>query len=210
MSPLRAASWLLISGWLIFWAGAVTPPWRWWYAIPVDEYLRLIAAHRTTWLVIAALFALGSLLTLAGVTLLAPELRAAGDTRWSRLAEVALVVGTIGWLAALAFRATATITAAMELGASGSVPSWFVPVRSWTGALFGLYMVLAYLAIAGLGAALLATPLVPRWVGWAHLVFGLAGAVGFVARIPLFDPPLMIPLLPGILGVMLLLQSRGS
>src|SRR5262245_42934624 len=77
-------------------------------------------------------------------------------------------------------------------------------------ALFAIYMVLAYLAIAAYGKALLATGLAPRWVARTLLIFGLLGAVGFVARIPVFNPPLMIHLVTGIVGVVLLLRLRGG
>jgi hypothetical protein len=55
----------------------------------------------------------------------------------------------------------------------------------------------------------LATSLAPRWLGRTHVTFGLVGAVGFVARIPVFDPPLMIHLVPGLLGLVLLVRARG-
>ena len=71
----------------------------------------------------------------------------------------------------------------------GHRPLWFEPLRAWSGALFAIYMVLAYLAISAYGKALLATDLAPRWVAWTHLIFGLLGAVGFVSRIPMFNPP---------------------
>jgi hypothetical protein len=83
-------------------------------------------------------------------------------------------------------------------------------VIEWSGALFAVYMVLAYLAIAAYGKALSATGLAPRWLARTHLIFGLLGAVGFVARVPVFNPPLMIHLVPGILGVVLLVRSRSG
>ena len=205
-SHLRAAALLLVGGWVVFWAGAFTPPWRWWYGIPVREYLEMVAAHRIVWLWIAASFTLGVLLTLAGLVVLGAVLRTAGDRVWSELGQAAFLLGSVLWLASIAFRATATVAAANETISSGTVPPWFVPMRTWSGVIFAIYMVLAYLAIAAYGKALLDTALVPRWLGWAHIFFGLLGAVGFVARVPVFDPPLMVHLVPGILGVALLLR----
>jgi hypothetical protein len=206
---LRAAGILLVAGWVLFWAGACTPPYRWWMPIPVREYLELVAKNRGVWLWIAASFALGVLLTLTGIVVLGSALRASGDRLWSELGQAAFLFGSLLWLASIAFRATATVSAAKEAAASGQVPSWFEPLRAWSGAIFGVYMVVAYLAIAAFGKALLGTSVGPRWLGWTHVVFGLAGAVGFAARVPLFDPPLMIPLVPGILGVVLLLRPPG-
>jgi hypothetical protein len=210
---LKAAAILLVGGWALFWAGAFTPPYRWWFPIPVREYLDLIAANQVVWLWIAAAFAVSVLMTLAGFVALGASLRAAGDRLWSELGQAAFLFGGVLWLASLAFRATATISAAKETVASGVVPAWFEPLRAWSGAIFAIYMVLAYLAIAAFGKALLSTGLSPRWIAKAHIIFGLVAAVGFIARVPVFAPPLMVHLLPGILGVVLLragVKSRRS
>ena len=92
----------------------------------------------------------------------------------------------------------------------GVVPLWFEPLQAWSGALFAIYMVLAYLAISAYGKALLAADVAPRWVARTHVIFGLLGAMGFLARVPMFNPPLMIHLVPGILGVVLLVRLRGG
>jgi hypothetical protein len=199
-----------VGGWISFWAGAFTPPWKWWFPITVRDYLELVAANQGIWLWIAASFALGVLMTLAGLVVLGAALRAAGDRIWSELGQAAFLFGSVLWLASIAFRATATISAAKETAASGVVPPWFEPMRAWAGAIFAIYMVLAYLAIAAYGKALLATGLSPRWVARTHTIFGLLGAVGFVAGLPLFAPPLMIHLAPGILGVVMLVRLRGG
>jgi hypothetical protein len=120
MDPhLRTAAVLLIGGWVIFWAGAMTPPWDWWYPIPAAEYLQLIEAHRWIWLWIAASFAVGVLLTLAGLVVLGTVLRAHGDGLWSDLGQTAFVFGSVLWVATILFRATATISAATEVAAVG-------------------------------------------------------------------------------------------
>jgi hypothetical protein len=209
-SHLRAAALLLIGGWITFWAGAVNPAaWRFFMSASSREFLEIVATHEVAWLWIAGSFAVGVLLTLTGLIVLGTTLRAAGDRVWSELGQAAFLFGSILWLASISFRATATISAAKNTVASGVVPEWFEPLRAWSGMLFAIYMVLAYLAIAAYGKALLATDLAPHWVARTHLIFGLLGAVGFVSRIPMFNPPLMIHLLPGILGVVLLVRLRG-
>lgn len=207
---LRVSAILLIGGWVMFWAGAFTPPSRWWYPISPKEYLELIASHRGVWLWIAASFAVGVLLTLAGLIVLGTVLRSQGEHLWTELGQAAFLFGSILWLASIAFRATATISAAEETMSTGTVPLWFQPMRNWSGAIFAAYMVLAYLALAAYGKAFLQVQLVPSWVAWTHVVFGLVGALGFIVRIPLFDPPLMIHLVPGILGIVLLVRYPGG
>jgi hypothetical protein len=201
----KLAGALLVTGWVVFWAGACTPPYRWWMGAPVREYLQLVNTHVLVWRWIAVSFAIGVLSTAAGLVVLREGLRAGGP--WADLGVAAFLFGAVGWIASIAFRATVTVSAARELDATGTVPGWFEPLRAWTGAVFALYMVLAYASIALHGKAMLEAGLVPRWLGWTHLVFGLAGTVGYVARVPLFDPPLMIHLVPGIAGAWLLLRG---
>jgi len=206
-SHLRAAAILLVCGWVTFWAGAVNPAaWRFFTSASLHEFLEIVAAHQVAWLWIAGSFALGVFLTLMGLVVLGTSLRAAGDRVWSELGQGAFLFGSILWLISIAFRATAMISAAKDTKFSGVVPPWFESIRAWSDALFAIYMVLAYLAIAAYGKALLATGLAPRWIARIHVIFGLFGAVAFIARLPMFNPPLMIHLLPGILGVVLLLQ----
>jgi hypothetical protein len=209
-SHLRAAAILLVAGWVTFWAGAVNPAaWRFFTSASLLEFLSIVAAHQIAWLWIAGSFAAGVLLTLTGFVVLGTILRNAGDRVWSELGQAAYLFGSILWLASIAFRITATISAARETASSGVVPLWFEPLQVWSVELLAIYMVLAYLAIAAYGKALLTTGLAPRWMARTHLIFGLLGAVGFVARVPAFNPPLMIHLVPGILGVVLLVRLRG-
>jgi hypothetical protein len=209
-SHLRAAAILLVAGWVTFWAGAVNPAaWRFFRSTSLPEFLGVVATHQVAWLWIAGSFALGVLLTLAGFVVLGATLRAAGDRVWSELGQAAYLFGSILWLASIAFRITVTISAAKETASSGIVPLWFEPLQAWSSALFAIYMVLAYLAIAAYGKALLTTGLAPRWMARTHLIFGLLGAVGFVARVPVFNPPLMINLVPGILGVVLRMHVKA-
>jgi hypothetical protein len=210
-SELRISAFLLAGGWVTFWAGAVNPAAaRFFLPMPVRQQLDAIAAHREAWLAIAACFAVGVLLTLAGFVVLRVALRQAGDDVWSALGQAAFAFGAVLWLVSIAFRATVTVAAAKETAATGTIPAWFEPMRSWAGVLFAVYMVLAYLAIAAFGRALLATSLAPRWLGRTHVVFGLVGAAGFLARVPAFIPPLMVHLVPGILGLNLLFRRAGA
>jgi hypothetical protein len=183
--------------------------WRFFMSASSREFLEIVATHEVAWLWIAGSFAVGVLLTLTGLIVLGTTLRAAGDRVWSELGQAAFLFGSILWLASISFRATATISAAKNTVASGVVPEWFEPLRAWSGMLFAIYMVLAYLAIAAYGKALLGTGVAPRWIARAHMIFGLLGTAAFVARIPMFNPPLMIHILPGILGVVLLVHLRS-
>src|SRR5687767_11672996 len=77
--PARAIGLLLIAGPVVFWIGALTPPYRQWAGVPLDEYLRIVAASPRAWRFMHACFALGSIVTACGVAGLSSTL----ERRWS-------------------------------------------------------------------------------------------------------------------------------
>lgn len=72
-------------------------------------------------------------------------------------------------------------------------------------ALFFVYAALGFLAVAAYGVSLLQAGLLPAWVGWATLIYGIA------LLIPLFIQGNMLPILhylPGlVIGILLLLHG---
>jgi hypothetical protein len=211
MWSVEIAGGLLVAGWVIFWAGAFTPPYRQWMA-PPKEYLEIVAGHRRAWLWTNGCFIVGVVATVAGFAVLADILERHGSRALSQLGFVAIVVGAVLWLVALAFRVSTTVSAAAETVKSSTPPIFFQPLNEWVGALFSIYMVLAYLSIAAYGGALVRTEFLPLWLGWASVAFGLVAAAGFVARVfkvprtRVFEPPLMVHLMPGLMGVFLLVS----
>jgi hypothetical protein len=121
-----------------------------------------------------------------GLVLLEAMLRAAGDPIVARLGMVTYTFG-------------AAIVVAAEtlfLGRVGSV---------YTGIVF--YVVLAFLAQAAIGAALLLTGFLPGWVGWATIIWNL----GWLVALPIFSPrdlyyPVLHHTAPLLIGIMLLLK----
>jgi hypothetical protein len=198
----RTTAWLLIAGAICFWVGAGTPPYRQWMGPPVKEYLSIIGAHRPNWYFIHGAFLLGCALTVAGLGGLTALLRAAGDRGWSIVALALFVLGTALWFVHVGHRLAVTPWAAAELARTGEVPAGYEAIKSWMGLLFGMYMVLAYLALAAYGAALLGTGLLPRWVGLTAVIFGLAAVPGLAT--PVFQPPLMVHVVPFIVGIAIL------
>jgi len=67
------------------------------------------------------------------------------------------------------------------------------------GVLFGSDMVLGYLAAAAYGLAFLAAPGLPRWAGWTAFCVGVVAVPGMIT--PLFQPPLMLEVVPFVLGI---------
>jgi hypothetical protein len=95
--------------------------------------------------------------------------------------------------------------AAQELARIGVLPDYYVPLTLWTQALFVIYSLLAYCALIAYGGAILSTRLLPRWMGWLAIVYGLLGLglTGFTAgAVP---GPWFQYVLPMVIGILLLL-----
>ncbi len=190
--PARLAAGLMIVGAVIFWVGATTFP---------GMSLEKIVANRAAHLWTSSTFLLAAFITLAGLALLTLALREAGDRFLSVLGLLAFTFGAVFWTIHLAFRLTVMLAAAQELSRTAVPPPWFQPWTDWAGLLFGIYSVLAYLALVAYGGALLKTGLLARWVGWTCVVFGLLAA-------PFFGPPLVIHIAPWFVGILLVRQAR--
>jgi hypothetical protein len=199
-SPIRLTSALFIVGSIILWLGAATWP---------GPTLRGIAAHRADHLFTSGTFLLGTLLTLAGLTILRSVLRVGGDQVLSQLGLISFLFGAICWSIHLAFRVTVTLPVAQEAASSG-VPAWFGPLLSWSGAMYAIYMVLAYLAMAAYGAAMQKTGWVGKGWGRTLTVLGLVAAAGFLGRLVIFDPPAALQIMPYAIGMLLLRKVAGE
>jgi hypothetical protein len=200
--PSRAIGLLLIAGPLVFWIGAVTPPYRQWMGVPLDEYLRIVAANPRAWQVMHACFAIGSALTACGIAGLASTL----DTRWAASpARTLFTMASTLWLAIVAHRVATTPLAAADLARDGAVPRAYEASHAWASVLFGAHAVMSYLAIATLGLALRGSAL-PRWTSVLAIAFGLVAVPGLAT--PLFQPPLMIYVVPFATGVAILSTHR--
>ncbi len=96
---------------------------------------------------------LAVLATALGLALLDDLLRAAGDVAVSRLGMVTYLVGAV-------------IIVVAEAS--------YIRNREWVYPQIVLYVVLAFLAQAAFGAALVHTGLVAAWIGWATIIWNLA------------------------------------
>lgn len=202
MTTPRIVGWLLLLGAVVFWIGAITPPYRQWMGVPIEEYLTIVGANRRNWYAMHALFGLGTVITVAGLAGLYGALRAGGDRIWSTIAVGLFSIATVLWLVQIGFRVSVEPWAAGELARDGRVPAIFPALQRWMGVLFAVFMIAGYLALAGYGAAILGGPFRPRWAGWVALVFGLVAVPGFATVV--FQPPLMLFVVPFVLGIAVL------
>jgi hypothetical protein len=127
-----------------------------------------------------------AVINVMGFVALESLLRNAGDSIIARLALTAYLLAT-----------------AVLLTAEGS----FLNNHEWVYSQVVLYAVLAFLAQAAFGAALLRTGLVPAWLGWATILWNLSWLAFFtIIRPPDVYYPVLHHAAPLIIGIALLVK----
>lgn len=195
---------VLVAGAVVFTVGAVR--WRLEYERPLADSLALIHADRgrrawiQTWM-LAAMFV--STAGVAGFAAVPAEQRA---VMLAVMAASVYALGAVGMIVSLAFGLTVVPWAAERTAADGSIPEGFAAYRAWTSGLYVIHMIASYATFAVLGTAVLASDVVPHWVGWTGLGLGVGCLVGFVATrfAGPFNPPILAHTYTGLLGAVLL------
>lgn len=216
LSEPQAAGILLVAGAAIFWSIVVAAivatvrtgslPFKDASAVPAKEFYESITARPRWWLAVNVTFSTGIILTAMGLTLLRSLIREAGGTVIADLGLVVFVVATTLWLVLTVFNLSLATWAAEETGRTGSVPP---AAEAWPRAFeqfVQTYMVLAYIATALFGAGIVTSGLLDAWAGWTAVVAGIAGACSVILTGASLAIPLLIHIVPAILGVLLLLQ----
>ena len=179
LSIRTVAGSLLVLCFFVFTFGGVLFAGRAFLKWPVDE----TSSH---WIWERGFVIGGVLFTVLGLALLQEMLHTAGEAVLSQLGTVAYLFGAV-------------IVVAAETA--------FLSRRDWVYSRIVLYVVLAFLAQAALGAALLQTSLVAAWVGWATIIWNLA----WLPVLLVFSPrniyyPVLHHAAPLLIGIALLTQ----
>jgi hypothetical protein len=197
---------VLVAGLGTFLVGAVR--WRLEYQGPLHESLSAVDRDRRRWAWIHVWMVAGTLVTCAGLAGVAVVLDEPAATVLAAMAAAVYVAGGVGWIASIAFRITVVPWAAEQAVTSGDVPDGFAAYDRWSGALYCIHMLTAYVASAVLGIAVLLSDTLPAWLGWSGVGWGLAFATGLVATrfAGPFNPPFWAHLYTAAVGVALLLH----
>lgn len=196
---------ILVAGLVLFLVGA--GGWRpAAYDVPFVEALPAVHRDRRRWRWIHAWMIVAMLTTpagLAAVTVVVTRPTARGVVA---MAAVVYGLGAVCWIVALTFRLTVVPWAAEVTVAAGSPPDPAPALDRWATSLYVVHMCSAYLASAALAGGLLLDAALPRWLGWAGLVWGLVFLIGFVTpRVSMvFQPPAWAHLYTAAVGVALL------
>jgi hypothetical protein len=175
----------IIVGSILFLVAAFSPISRIFGIQDAAQKLDIISAAPNQWMIAQGLFALGSIVTVAGIGVLAYRLAGQSFSIYLNLSVVVMAIGALLWTWHVYLRAfdPARFTA-------GEIPMW----------LFALYSLLTMVGLALIGIALLHMAL-PSWVGW--LAIG-APALFLVLALVLGDmPPLVYYVVTLVIGTVL-------
>lgn len=197
---------VLVAGLVVFLVGA--GGWRQAFQQPLPEALPAIHAQARRWTWIHRWMIPGVIVTTAGLFGLVAVVGDALAVVLSLLAAAVYALGAVCWIASLTFRLTVVPWAAGATVERGEIPDGFAAFDGWSGELYSVHMLTAYVAFAVLGAAVLADGTLPGWAGWVGIGGGLGFAAGFLAtrRAGPFNPPAWAHLYTALLGVLLLVS----
>lgn len=173
--------------------------------LPLREGLLVIAAQPSFFQWSFSLFIIGTIVTLLGLAMLTRLLRDAGDTIISLLALIASLFGAVLMVIYCALFLGISPLAAQETVRTGMVPAYYVPFTLTIQPLFVIYTILSFSALIAYGGAVLLTYMLPHWVGWLAIAYGLAGLI--LAGLSAGNvPPFTNYLIPIVIGILLLLH----
>ncbi len=133
-----------------------------------------------------SLWIVGIILLTLGMSLFSEMLQAEGEIILSRLGLTGFLFGAV-----------------LVVVAEGNM----IDTQVWMGYLVRLSVILILLSQAALGGAILQTEQLPRWVGWATLIWNISWlGLLFRAQDPYY--PILYYLMPLIIGVILINLAR--
>jgi hypothetical protein len=171
---------------------------------PTNEMLAIVVRHVPAYQWGFALMSAGVIVTVLGLGMLSKLLAVASNNFLPQLAIIAFAFGAVLWVIDLAFEMSVTPSAAREFARTGEVPAFFEPLWQWGEMMLRIYTVLAFLAIAGYGWALLQTGLLPQWVGWVSIAWSVFWLGHFIVIQDTI--PLLHHVIPLVIGIALILQ----
>ena len=141
-----------------------------------------------------------AVILVAGLALLTSILESANERTLSRLGLVGFQMAAALWVIFSAWRATVTVDVAQTMATTDTTPTYFEPLDRWASALFYVYALIGFLALAAYGGSLLQVDLLPAWTGWVTILFSSAMLILLVITgdtLPAFHyvPPLLVGIL---------------
>ncbi|HKT37218.1 MAG TPA: hypothetical protein VJR48_02535 [Ktedonobacterales bacterium] len=179
------------------------------YMLTSSDNLSAVAANLTICRWANIFMGAAVVMLLAGLTLLTALLEAK-EWVFSSLGFAGFLLAAVLWLIFSTFRGMVTVRVAQDMAAAGTstrgaAPAYYAPLAQWMFALFFIYAILGFLALAAYGLSLLQAGLLPAWVGWATILFSIAMLIVLFIK---GDNLPILHYLPGLLVGALLLFHR--
>jgi len=172
--------------------------------LPRREKLLIIARHPDEYRWGCRIVLIGWIVAALGYVMLAALLRDAGDPIISTLALVLFLIAIASAFVYWSFHVSPTLLAAEETARTSNMPVYYETLELSAESLLGVYQLLGLLATAGFGWALLQTGMLPSWVGWMTLGFGVLWAGVFLKTSEAI--PLLPMVMQVVIGISLLLK----
>ena len=179
---VTAAALLLVLGPVAGAASLAYPPMFRVWTVPREQHLALIRTHRLAWTLISAGFTVATVVTAAGLVVLAGAIPASDASRAVIAgASVAYAIAGTLWCAVLAIRARTTPAFADMVAAGTPTEPAETLVGGALGGLFAAFILITGAALVAMGLALTANGIVAPPVGWLAALIAAFAAVGFLA-----------------------------
>jgi hypothetical protein len=155
--------------------------WRVW-TVPREEHLELVAAHRLAWTMVNLGFTAATVLTAAGLVVLAGSLDVADGPKAALLAgSIAYAIAGSLWCALLAIRTRLTPALAAFVAAGTPTEPAETLLGAVTGGLYSAFMLSTSLVLVAIGLTLAVGGGVAAPVAWAATVLAVGALAGFFA-----------------------------
>jgi Domain of unknown function (DUF4386) len=172
--------------------------------LPREKQLLIIARHPADYRWGSRIVLVGWIVAALAYVMLAALLREAGDPMISTLAAVLFLIAIGAAVVFWTLWVSPTLLAAKETARATMMPAYYESLQLAGESALGVYQLLALLATAGFGWALLQTGLLPSWVGWLTLGFGVFWAGVFLKTRETI--PLLPMVMQVVIGIYLLLK----
>jgi hypothetical protein len=146
----------------------------------------------------------GWIVQLTGFGMLTRLLLYAGDEFLAIPAFIAVLLAALLGVLHGTFHMSVETWAAQEAARAGSTPEGYEPLQIWIGSAFQIAYVTHLLGNAGYGCSLLQTKLLPPWVGWMTIGWGILWLAGYLVGVGL---PGILFIMPAVIGAALFMKS---
>jgi hypothetical protein len=155
--------------------------WRVW-TVPREEHLALVAAHRRAWTMVNVGFSAATILTAAGLVILAGSLGVADGPKAMLLAgSIAYAVAGTLWCAGQAIRTRLTPAIATLVAAGTPTEPAETLLGAVTGGLYSAFMLTTAIALVAIGLTLVLGGGIAAPAAWAVTILAAGALAGFFA-----------------------------